>query len=219
MGNLQSHEREARLACFFVVLAMHGAVLYSLWQYRVLPPPSETTTLFVDLLNEPPKPKPSKPPLSNPQPVRLMKPIDPPPPQRMAAQAPVVSPVEPAAPPPPTPRIEAPVEPAPLSPPAEPAAPVALAGDLAMVCPERTPPAYPSLARKLGEEGKAVLRVELDENGQVDRASIKTSSGYARLDEAALSAVKHWRCNPAKQDGFVVRAVALQPFNFVLEGR
>lgn len=219
MGNLQSHEREARLAGFFVVLAVHGAVLYSLWQYRFLPTQSETTTLFVNLLREPPKPKPFKPPLPKPQAVKRVKPIEPPPPQQLVVQAPVVSPSEPVAPALPTPKIEAPFEPAPPPSSAEPAAPVALAGNLAMVCPERTPPAYPSLSRKLGEEGKAVLRVELDENGLIDRATVKTSSGYARLDEAALSAVKHWRCNPAQRQGVAVRAIALQPFNFVLEGR
>src|ERR1700690_1473954 len=205
MGNQQSHEREARLAGFFVVLAMHGAVLYSLWQYRIPPPPSETTTLFVDLLRDLPNPKPSKPPPPKPQAVKRVKPVEPSPPQQLVLQAPVMSPAEPVArpPPPSPPKIEVPFEPAPPPSSAEPAAPVALAGDLAMVCPERTPPAYPFLSRTLGEEGKAVLRVELDESGQIERATVKTSSGYARLDEAALSAVGHWHCNPAQRNGVV----------------
>jgi protein TonB len=219
MGNLQPHEREARLAGFFVVLALHGTVLYGLWQYRAQPSPAETATVFVDLLEDPPKPKLSKPLLPKPQPVKLVKPIDPPPPQRMAAQAPVASLSEAIAPAPPTPIVEAPIESAPPPASAKPPVPMALGSDLAMVCPERTPPSYPFLSRKLGEEGKAVLRVELDESGQIDRATVKASSGYARLDEAALHAVKHWRCNPAQRDGAAVRAVALQPFNFVLEGR
>jgi periplasmic protein TonB len=218
MKDRQSQERKARLAGFFVVLALHGALLYSLWHYRILPPPSEAATLFVDLLKEPPKPPAPKP---KPQPVKLERHVEPPPPQQIVAQAPVVLPTEPVAPPPPPApaKIEAPVEPAPPPPPPKPVGPVVLSGDLAVSCPERTPPSYPSLSRRLGEEGKAVLKVELDESGQVDRASVKTSSGYARLDEAALSAVKHWRCTPAKRDGVAVRAIALQPFNFVLEGR
>lgn len=219
MGNQQSHEREARLAGFFIVVAMHSAVLYGLWHYRAQPSPSETATLFVDLLKDTPKPKPSKPPLPSPQLVKRVKPIEPPPPQQLVVQAPVVSPSEPVAASPPTPKIEAPFEPAPTLASAKPAVPMALAGDLAMVCPERTPPTYPFLSRKLGEEGKAVLRVELDESGQIERATVKTSSGYARLDEAALSAVRHWHCNPAQRNGVVVRAVALQPVSFVLEGR
>jgi protein TonB len=224
MENQQSQERKARLAGFFVVLALHGALLYSLWHYSILPPPSEATTLFVDLLKDPPKSEPQKPEPTKPKPkpVKLEKPIHLPAPQQLVAQAPVVLPTEPVAPPPPPeppPIIEAPVEPTPSSPPTKPASTVVLSGELAISCPERTPPSYPSLSRRLGEEGKAVLRVELDESGQVDHATIKTSSGYARLDEAALSAVGHWRCNPAKRDGVTVRAVAIQPFNFVLEGR
>jgi len=62
-----------------------------------------------------------------------------------------------------------------------------------------------------------VLRVELDEQGNVSASRVATSSGFARLDEAALAAVKTWRCNPARRDGQPVRAVALQPFKFVLQ--
>lgn len=81
------------------------------------------------------------------------------------------------------------------------------------------PPLYPPLSRRLGETGKAVLRVELDETGRVSAAQIMTSSGFIRLDEAALAAVRSWRCEPARRDGQAVRAVAMQPFKFTLEGR
>ena len=37
-------------------------------------------------------------------------------------------------------------------------------------------------------------------------------------DDAALAVVKTWRCNPAIRNGQPVRAIALQPFNFVLQG-
>ena len=228
MGNPPSPEQRVRLAGFSVVLVVHGALLYSLWHYRILPPPTEAATLFVTLLKDPPKPAPkpappeSEPPQPKPRPVKQNKPILPPPPQQLVVQAPAALPAEPVAPPPPAPApptIEAPVEPAPPAPPPKPAGPLTLSGDLALVCPQRTPPAYPAFSRRLGEAGKTVLRVELDETGQVDRATVITSSGYARLDEAALSAVKHWHCTPARRDGVAVRAVAIQPFNFVLEGR
>jgi protein TonB len=58
----------------------------------------------------------------------------------------------------------------------------------------------------------------LDESGYVDTASVAESSSYKRLDEAALAVVKTWRCNPSLRNGQPVRAVALQPFNFVLQG-
>jgi len=88
-----------------------------------------------------------------------------------------------------------------------------------VACPERRPPTYPPLSRRLGEEGKVVLRVELDEQGSVSSARIATASGFARLDEAAQAAVITWRCTPARRDGQPVRAVALQPFKFILDGR
>jgi protein TonB len=99
-----------------------------------------------------------------------------------------------------------------------PVGPVALSSELAVACPERAAPAYPAQSRRLGEEGTVVLRVELDESGRVAVARVSRSSGHARLDEAVLGVVKSWRCTPALRDGRPVRAVALQPFKFVLQG-
>ena len=89
--------------------------------------------------------------------------------------------------------------------------------ELSLTCSERTPPAYPATSRRLGEEGQTVLRVELDEQGSVSAARVVSGSGHARLDEAALAAVRTWRCRPALRDGRPVRAIAQQPFKFVLE--
>jgi protein TonB len=60
--------------------------------------------------------------------------------------------------------------------------------------------------------------VELNEQGNVASARVSTSSGSTHLDEAALTAVKTWRCTPAIRDGQPMRAIALQPFKFVLQG-
>ena len=106
----------------------------------------------------------------------------------------------------------------PVAAPALPVGPVALSGDLSVVCPSRRAPAYPALSRRLGEAGKVVLRVSLDRVGNVAKASVDRSSGFPRLDEAALAAVRDWRCTPAQRNGQAVEATALQPFNFVLEG-
>ena len=111
-----------------------------------------------------------------------------------------------------------PVVEAPPSAPQMPAGPVTLSSELSVACPHLNAPVYPALSRRLGEEGKLVLRVELDESGQVNIAQVVNSSGYKRLDEAAMTAVKTWRCNPPMRSGNPVRAIALQPFNFVLQG-
>ena len=69
-----------------------------------------------------------------------------------------------------------------------PAGPVTLGTELAVTCPERTPPIYPPLSRRLGETGKVVLSVELDETGRVSAAQVITSSGFNRLDSTILKA-------------------------------
>jgi protein TonB len=201
-----------KLAGLLLVVALHAAALWGLWQHRLLPAPQEAMTLFVNFI-APPAPKVAEPPL--PPPPRP-RPVARPQPQQLVAAAPVLSPVDYGAPPPPlhpAPVIEAPAAPAPKS-----VGPVTLDAELAVSCPERTAPAYPLLSRRLGEAGTAVLRVELDEQGHVGSARVATGSGFARLDEAALAAVKTWRCNPAQRNGQAVRAVALQPFKFVLQG-
>lgn len=206
-----------------MVLALHSVVLWGLWQYRILPSARETMTLFVEFI-APPIPKPSVKPPSPAKPVVKPK-NEPRPAPRLVAQAPILTPNEPISSPPapqPTPRIEAPaLPPAPPAPPAHatplPSGPIALGSELSVVCPERTAPAYPAISRRLGEEGTVVLHVELDQTGAVVHASVKSSSGFARLDEAALAAVRNWRCQPAQRNGQPVRATALQPFKFVLQ--
>lgn len=227
-----------RAAGLLAVLALHGGVLYALWSARVIPPPTEAVTLFVNFINPPPPqpaPRVVPPPPPPPQPVKREAPPPKPPHYHLATEAPVTSPREAVEPlPPPEPVVEpppvaapppAPSPPAPPAPPApppappKPAGPVTLAAELAVSCPERKPPVYPPMSRRLGETGKVVLRVELDETGRVSTAQVASSSGSARLDAAALAAVKSWRCTPAQRDGQAVRSVATQPFNFTLEGR
>lgn len=220
-------------ASLLAVLALHGALLYGLWSVRVIPHAEETVPLFVNLINPPPPesrpraippPKPpAKPPTKPPtRPIKqeAARPVEPPH-YHLAAEAPVMSPTEAVEPLPPP----APVEASPQSGPSlqvpssepEPAGPVSLATELALVCPKRTPPTYPPLARRLGETGKVVLRVELDATGRVSAAQVVSSSGFDRLDAAALAAVRTWRCQPAQRDGQAVRSVALQPFKFTLD--
>lgn len=207
-----------RILGLSIVLLFHAAILWALWHHRLIPSPQEAMTLFVDFIAPPAPEKKEEPP---PPPPPKSRPIQKPQPRQLVAAAPVVAPSDYVAPPPPepAPAIEAPVAPAapPAAPPA-PAGPVNLGGELSVVCPERTPPRYPPLSRRMGEEGTVVLRVALDESGAVSDAQVKTSSGFARLDEAALAAIKTWRCQPAQRNGQPVRAVALQPFKFILQG-
>ncbi|WP_129776787.1 energy transducer TonB [Peristeroidobacter soli] len=57
----------------------------------------------------------------------------------------------------------------------------------------RVEPAYPPASRRAGEEGTVRLKVLVDEKGRPKEVAIATSSGFARLDEAAMQAVRKWR--------------------------
>jgi protein TonB len=50
-------------------------------------------------------------------------------------------------------------------------------------------PAYPPLSKRMGEQGKVVVRVLIGADGLPQKADIRTSSGFERLDQAALATV------------------------------
>lgn len=99
-----------------------------------------------------------------------------------------------------------------------PAEPVTLSSELSVSCPVRSAREYPASSRRWGEEGEVMVQVELDEAGHIASARIAISSGHPRLDQSALAAVRTWRCEPARREGRPVRADALQPFKFTLQG-
>jgi protein TonB len=78
-------------------------------------------------------------------------------------------------------------------------------------------PAYPPLSKRLGEEGKVVLRVLIEADGSASKAEIRSSSGYDRLDQAALQTVLRWRYLPGKRGGVAEAMWFNVPINFVLE--
>ena len=218
MNHKISIEQWSKLSGLAMVLALHGALLYAAMSYKLIPPPQEAVTLFVNLINPPkkvePPPELPKPP---PKKVTLVKPqlvLQPKPEPVLVSNAPVVAVNEPVAPPPPV----VPVPLVPDEPPAKPAT-VTLSSELSVSCPQRAMPNYPAASRRLNEQGLVVLRVELDETGHITAARVEVSSGYRRLDEAGLAIVKTWHCNAATREGKAIRAVALQPFDFILEGR
>lgn len=180
----------------------------------------------VSVLSEfiaPPTPKVSPPPPvpTPPRPQPTPKtPSPPPPPQLAAVPDPTPAPAAPTGvvnPEPPAP-ILAPVAAAPTpAPPAPPAPPrIELPSSDADYL-QNPKPAYPSLSKRLGEQGKVLVRVYISANGAVDKGEIKQSSGYDRLDQAALNAVLRWRFVPGKRAGVPEAMWHTIPINFVLE--
>jgi protein TonB len=63
-------------------------------------------------------------------------------------------------------------------------------------------PEYPPISRRLGEQGTVVLQVLVDAKGRATDAKLIQSSGFPRLDQAALAGVKvGYRFVPGTLDG------------------
>jgi protein TonB len=77
-------------------------------------------------------------------------------------------------------------------------------------------PRYPPQSRRLREQGLVVLRVVIDEQGEASSIEIETSSGHARLDDAARDAVLRAAFRPYVEDGEPRRALVLIPIEFAL---
>ncbi len=78
-------------------------------------------------------------------------------------------------------------------------------------------PAYPRMSKRLGEQGTVTVRVLINTEGRAEQAEIRTSSGYPRLDEAALETVKRWRYLPGKRAGVPEAMWFNVPIRFVLD--
>jgi len=63
------------------------------------------------------------------------------------------------------------------------------------------PEYYPDASRRANEEGRCVVLARVAANGNILDASIQTSSGYPRLDEACLKGVKGKKALPGMEDG------------------
>ncbi|MFD4837621.1 energy transducer TonB [Achromobacter sp. NPDC058515] len=80
----------------------------------------------------------------------------------------------------------------------------------------RPMPNYPMASRRMREEGRVVVLVEINTQGLVERATIDASSGFPRLDESALAAARKGRFKPYTRNGVAYAAKAKIPFDFVM---
>lgn len=115
------------------------------------------------------------------------------------------------APQPPVPAVPAPVLAAPPAPPSVTAA--RFDADYL----QNPKPVYPAISRRLNEEGRVLLRVLVSAEGAALAVEIRKSSDYARLDQAALDAVRRWRFVPARQGGEHIESWVAVPIVFKLE--
>ncbi len=78
-------------------------------------------------------------------------------------------------------------------------------------------PDYPALSVRRGEQGQVVLNVLIGIDGKAQKAEIVKSSGFERLDAAALATVQRWRYVPGKRGGVPEEMWFKVPLAFVLD--
>ena len=80
-------------------------------------------------------------------------------------------------------------------------------------------PPYPLVARRLGQEGVVLLEVLVAPDGRAADVRMIRSSGFAPLDESAVTTVRErWRFVPARRDGVAVESRVTVPIRFRLAG-
>jgi protein TonB len=78
-------------------------------------------------------------------------------------------------------------------------------------------PTYPSMSRRMGEQGTVLVRAFINTEGRAEKVEIRTSSGYSRLDDAALATVQRWRYVPGKRAGVAEAMWFNVPIRFLLD--
>jgi protein TonB len=78
-------------------------------------------------------------------------------------------------------------------------------------------PEYPSASRRNEEEGTVQLRFLIGTNGQVIESQVEKSSGFARLDEAARSALSKCQFKPGTLNGAPEQSWASMKYTWRLE--
>ncbi len=235
-----------RFGPLLLIGALHAALLWRLSteltrRPKVLVPPSLMSLLMPPppAVTEPvPLPVQTLPP-EKPKPVVLSKLIKPAP----VAPTTFLSTVPPIIPPP----LSAPSEKAVTAPPPEPPTPrpsesVALVPEAPAPAPAPAPiaareptlvpvvpprsdaahpnnpaPNYPPVSRRTGEQGRVLIDVYILADGLVEQIKLKKRSGFPRLDDAALDAVRRWRYQPARRGDEAINFWYVQPLNFSLD--
>jgi TonB family protein len=77
---------------------------------------------------------------------------------------------------------------------------------------------YPLISRSLNEQGTVRLKMSLTELGAVSGVAVERTSGFRRLDDAAVEYMRaHWLYVPAKQGGQAMPATVQANVTFRLE--
>jgi len=194
--------RKNSVISLLLVVGLHFGALAAVMMSPSAPKPLEVVTptiqgvIVMAAPETPPPPPPPEPlpppPEPTPKPAPKPKPTPKAPPSERAVKAP-----EPLPPPPvetvAQPEQQAEPQPAPVVP------PNAEASEL-----NNPAPAYPALSQRLGEKGTVTLEILVKANGRVGDIKVKESTGFKRLDDAAVKTIRRWKFHAATQAGVAV---------------
>jgi len=186
-----THSPQQRAAGLVFAVAMEASVVYALLVTLgyVEAPQIPNRMQVVNIAPLPKSPDVPPPPLQTFDPPPVVAPITPvveltytPPTPPTTISLPPPQPV------PAVPRVVAPTTPSVVFTPAR------------AIAASHSIPEYPFVSRRLREQGTLRLKLTVDEKGLVAEAVVVNSSGFQRLDEAAVKWVKaQWRYTPALQ--------------------
>lgn len=210
-----------KLAPLAAIILLHAGFFYALQsgllRQAVLSLPKEVFVSFITpepvAPPEPPKPK-TAPPKTLPALKQAIAPPLPPVLNTMPSEQAIAVPAQ--VPEAPAPVVAAPLATTPAQPaPAVAAPPKTIASGVEYL--QAPQPEYPSISRRMREEGKVVLRVLVNEKGRAERVDVQQSSGASRLDEAARQAALRALFKPHLEDGKAVPVYAIVPIRFQLD--
>ena len=212
-GHAATPRARQRRVAIATMIVLHGvAVLGLLNASRLRDVVVDTKPLFLAVVDAPapvapPTALPPPPSLKAPPPLLVQMPLIAPEPS--PSPSPLVA--QPIAPPPPAPVADTPPVPAP----AAPVAPRTLPPSAVQFL---VPPApvYSRISARMRESGKAMVRVWIDEAGLPRNVQLVSSTGFVRLDDAALAAVRNARFKPYLENGVAVAGWASIPIEFEL---
>ena len=202
------------------VLGGHALLLWGLLHLGVLDAVvAQAQPLMVSIVNS------TAPPQTPPPPMKVQAPmpalptvvltVPEVPLQREAPPSPLVVQAAPAAAPTPSPNAAPVVVAAVAAPPPPPAVQKVPASALRYTV--QPPVEVPVASRRLRETGTVLLRVVVDVRGQPRSVQLLRSSGFERLDQQALWAMRQARFQPCTRDGQPVECESDAPFAYDLE--
>ena len=190
-----------------LVHVLFFVVPYLEFPYEKKAPPDDARVMANLVSPEPTKADTPKPPAPQPKPKKeeqAKKPVEP-----KTAEAPSPKQAEPPPPTPPNKAADSPISNAAVAPSSSGGAsgtPIQTdIGKLVVLYQPDADPYYPSFSKRAGEQGSVVVRLFINESGEVYEVALLKSSTFQRLDRAAIEIGRRYRFKPFLVNGAPVK--------------